>query len=207
MTIRESLAASAINRFRRDIRGVTAVEFGLVGLPFLALLLYIMEIAFVFLVNGNLDATVRNASRAILTGAAQAAGVASAAQFRTNYICPATGATLLGSFIDCTKLIIDVRVVTAFTASNLSNDFYKTASTNLFCPGPPQAITVVRVAYPMPSFLPLLVISGAGQGGVNTSGLVNDVPGNAGWKHLLVATSIFQTEPYPTASYTPPAGC
>jgi hypothetical protein len=58
----------------------------------------------------------------------------------------------------------------------------------------------------MPSYLPILQNFG-GVIGVNTSGLVNDVPGDAGWKHLLVGTSIFQTEAYPSAHYTAAAGC
>jgi Flp pilus assembly protein TadG len=194
-------------RFRKDEKGATAVEFGLVIIPFLAILLYTIEIALVFLFNSNLDAAVRNASRAIMTGAAQAAGVYTVASFQSTYLCPKTGVSIIGSFIDCTKLIVDVRVVTAFTAADLSNDFYKTPTTNQFCPGAPGAITVVRAAYPMPSLLPLVQIGGTGSGGVNTSGLVNDVPGNPGWKHLLIGTSIFQAEPYPGGSYTKPAGC
>jgi Flp pilus assembly protein TadG len=197
----------AATRFRKDERGATAVEFGLVALPFFAILLYAIEIALVFLFNSNLDAAVRNASRAIMTGAAQAAGVYTVAKFQSTYLCPKTGTSIIGSFIDCSKLIVDVRVVTAFSGADLTNDFYKTPTTNQFCPGAPGAITVVRVAYPMPSFLPLLRIGGTTSGGVNTSGLVNDVPNNPGWKHLLIGTSIFQAEPYPGAGYSKPAGC
>ena len=193
--------------FASDRTAATAVEFALVVLPLLALLLYAIEIALVFFINSNLDAAVRNASRAIMTGTAQASGVYTAAAFKSTYLCPASGTSIIGSFIDCSKLIIDVRAVTAFTGADLTNDFYKTQTSNQFCPGAPGTITVVRVAYPMPSFLPLLGMGKAGSSGINTAGLVNDVPGIAGWKHLLIGTSIFQAEQYPTASYVKPAAC
>ena len=200
-------AVSILSRFGRDARGATALEFGIIAVPFLGLLLAIMELGLRFLINSNLEAGVKQASRALLTGAAQTAGVSTASQFRTTYLCPAAGSSVLGSFIDCTKLIIDVRVSTAFSGSDLSNGFYKTQTTNQFCPGAPSAITVVRVAYPMPSFLPILAIGTSSSVGVNTTGLVNDVPGNPGWKHLLVGTSIFQAENYPAANYTKLPGC
>jgi Flp pilus assembly protein TadG len=206
-TKKSSGALGLFSRFRRDKRGVTAVEFGFIAIPFLGLLLATLETGFVFLVNANLNSAVIRSSRAILTGVAQANNVYTASGFLKNYVCPATGQTPLASFINCNQLIVDVRTTTTFTAADTSNDFYKTQTTNEFCPGPPNTITIVRIAYPMPSYLPLLQIGGMNSGSINTSGLVNDVPGNPGWKHLLVGTSVFTTEPYPTTSYVKPAGC
>lgn len=194
-------------RFHHDTRGVTAIEFSLIAVPFFGLLMAIIELGLRFLINSNLDAAVRQASRAILTGAAQTSGVTTADQFRTTYLCPATGPSILNSIIDCRKLIIDVRASSTFGGANISNDFYKNQAGNTFCPGSSNAITILRVAYPMPSYLPILALGTGGGIGVNTTGLVNDVPNNPGWKHLLIATSAMQVENFHSAQYTPPSGC
>lgn len=195
-----------LKRFSRDRRGATAVEFALVAVPFLGLFMATFEMGLVFFVNNNLDAATRKASRAFLTGTAQGAGVYTASSFLSTYMCPAGSTYVPGSLIACSNLIVDVRTSTNFSAADLSNGFYKTQSSNTFCPGAPGTVTVVRIAYPMPSYFPIIASFGAGIG-VNTTGLVNDVPNNSGLKHLLVGTSIFQTEPYPAANYSKPSGC
>ena len=112
-------------------------------------------------------------------------------------VCPTGGSGLLDKFIDCTKLIVDVRTSTALTGNDMSSAFYKTPTQNTFCLGSPQTVTIVRVAYPMPWYLPVFISGGLAQ----TVGLVNDVPNNAGWKLLLVSASAVKTEPYPAANY------
>ena len=111
-------------------------------------------------------------------------------------MCPSGGGPL-ASFIDCTKLIVDVRTSTALTGNDMSSAFYKTPTQNTFSLGSPQTVTIVRVAYPMPWYLPVIISGGLAQ----TVGLVNDVPNNAGWKLLLVSASAVKTEPYPAANY------
>lgn len=199
-------AVRAVTRFRRDRKGTTAVEFGLVVVPFLGILLAIFETAFMFWNSEGLEAAVQDAARNILTGTAQAANISTADQFRTTYLCPATGRRILPSFIDCSQLIIDVRTATAFASADTSNDFYLNPASTQFCPGAPGTIVIVRVAYPMPVFLP--IIAGFSNAGIHqvTTGLISDVPNNPGMKHLLLGTAVFQTEPY-AANYTAPAGC
>ena len=183
-------------RFASDLNGATAVEFGLIAVPFLGLLLATFNMGLSFFVERNLDTAIQNASRQIRTGAAQAAAVATSQQFINTYVCPATGG-LLDKVIDCTKLIVDIRTTTTLIGNDLSNDFYKTQAQNQFCLGAPQTITIVRVAYPLPWYLPVITYGGV----ANTAGLVNDVPLNAGWKLLLVSASAIKTEPYPAANY------
>lgn len=186
-----------LSQYVGDRKGATAVEFGLIAVPFLGLLCATFDLGLSFLVERNLDAAVQNAARQIRTGGMQAAGTVTAANFVSNYVCPAAG-SLMSTFVDCSKLVVDVRTATAFTGNDMSNDFYKTPQTNTFCLGSPKTITVVRVAYPMPWYLPVVEAGGVAQ----TAGLVNDVPGNPGWKLLLTSASAVRAEPYPSASWT-----
>ena len=200
-------ASTVWRRFLRGREGTSAVEFGLIAVPFLGLLLAILESGLVFLNSEGLEAAVQDAARNIMTGKAQAASISTAAQFVSTYLCPTTGQRVLPSFVDCSKLIVDVRPAASFSAANLTNTFYRNPATLSFCPGSPGTIIVVRVAYPMTAYLPLIAVTNTGSTQTITSGLVNDVPGNSGWKHLIVGTAVFQTEPFQSSTYTPPAGC
>ena len=193
--------------FARNRQGATAVEFGFVAIPFLGILFATFDTGLGFFVERNLDAVAQNAARQIRTGAVQSNGVVKVSDFVSKYICPATG-SLLSSFTDCSKLIIDVRTSTTLTGNNLSNDFYKATanSPNQFCLGAPHTVTIVRIAYPMPWYLPVISIGGLAQ----NAGLVNDVPNNPGWKLLVVSASAVRTEPYLASqynSYTAAKGC
>ena len=211
--LRNVKQTSVVRRFAKETRAATAVEFGLVIVPFLGLLLSIFETGFVVWTSEGLQTAVSDAARNLLTGTAQTQAITSADQFRTTYICPATGTRILPSFIDCSKLIIDVRsfpvpaAYSVFTTLDVANDFYTASATRLFCPGNAGAITVVRVAYPMPVYLPTIVGATTSTIGMVTTGLVAGVPGTTGYSHLLLATSVFQAEPYGNGTYTPPAGC
>lgn len=192
-------------RFRRDRSGVGIVEFALISVPFLGLMCAIFETGFVFFQTAALQGAVQAAARNALTGTAQAssATVTNAAQFNTTFLCP-----LLPSFMTCGSVITDIRYLptgSSFASADVSNDFYKLQPTR-YCPGPPGTITIVRVAYPMPVFLPLL--AGINAISVITTGLVNDVPGSVGiYKHLIRATMVFQAEPYSVSNYTQAQGC
>lgn len=200
-------------RFAQDKRGATTVEFALVSVPFFGLLLAILETGFVAWANEGLQTAVADAGRNLMTGVAQTSSITTADQFRTTYICPANGPRILPSFIDCSKLIIDVRSYpvpasySVFATLDTANDFYATNATRLFCPGNAGAITIVRVAYPMPVYLPILIAAPNNSVGVQTAGQYQGVPGTTGNTHLLLATSVFQAEPYTNGTYTPPPGC
>ena len=197
----------SLHRFRRDHRGVSAVEFGLIAVPFIGLLGAIFETGFVYLNSVGLQAAVQTAARSILTGNAQAASatITNATQFRTTYICPASGPQVLPSFVTCANLIIDVRPAASMSSTDTTNDFYSNPANQKFCPGAPGTPTVVRVAYPMPVFFP--IVAQATSIFDVSAGLVSNVPGNPGQKHLLLATVVFQTEPYSAGNYTKLAGC
>ena len=66
-------AARTVTRFIEDRRAATAVEFGLVSLPFLALIGGILQVAFQIWAAQNLDYTLHEATRSLLTGQFQSA--------------------------------------------------------------------------------------------------------------------------------------
>ena len=183
--------------FPADTQGATAVEFGLLALPFLAIILAIFEVGFVYFQTDLLANTVDAAARAMLTGNLQTAGVTTAQQFRNDYLCSGTGRTLPTIF-NCSNLIIDVRPATNFAAGDTANDFYKSSS-NEFCPGQPGQIMVLRVAYPLAAIFPANLFSSSG-------GVVTDVPGLPGRYHILMASALFEEENY-AGAYASPPGC
>ncbi len=76
-TLLRQLIAPAVSRgrsFARDERGVTAIEFGILALPFFTIIFAIIETTMVFFAGQVLDSAVEDASRMIKTGRAQAAG-------------------------------------------------------------------------------------------------------------------------------------
>ncbi len=163
----------------RDRRGATAVEFGILALPFLALMGAIFESALCFLAGQILDTAVADAGRLIRTGQAQASGY-SQATFSTQ-VC-----NRLYVLFDCSGLSIDSKVYTNFTAANTSMpiDADKNFDTSGFGfqMGGSSEIVVVRVFYQYPLYFNLL--------GLDLSNL-------ASGKRLLSGVSAFRNEPFP----------
>ena len=94
----------------RDTAGVTAVEFGLLALPFFTIIFAILETAVVFLAGQVLDSAVEDAGRMVRTGRAQNAGF-TITEFR-NQLCGLT----FGLF-DCSKIRIHVSTIGSFGAA------------------------------------------------------------------------------------------
>lgn len=82
MSMRRNKALGCIQRFRqrlsRDDNGATAVEFGLVCLPFMMLLFGIMSVCFYFFKTYTVENAVWTATRDMRTGAYQTASSSSA---------------------------------------------------------------------------------------------------------------------------------
>jgi len=166
-------------RLRRDERGATAVEFGLLALPFIGLMLGILETALLYFAGQTLETAVANSARLIRTGQAQQQGMTLASFKQT--ICDQVGA-----MFDCsTGLKLDVKTFTTFDSINLPPPIDATGklmTTFSFLMGKGGDIVVVRAFYEWPTFSKLL--------GLNYSNLAN---GN----HLLSATAAFKNEPFP----------
>lgn len=173
-------ARTALRRFRRDETGATAVEFGLIALPFFALLFAILETALLFLAGQSLENAVDDSVRLIRTGQAQQNGM-SANSFRAQ-VC--SEMTLLISCVE--NLRIDVRTYETFDSMNIPTPIDADGNLKyddfIYDAGHGGDIVVVRAYYEWPTFSKLL--------GLDFSNLSD---GN----HLLGATAAFKNEPFP----------
>lgn len=173
------LSTPLMRRFARRQDGATAVEFGLVAAPFLAVLFAIIETALVFFAGQTLETAVSDSARLIMTGEAQTKG------FDQNKFREAVCGRIFALF-DCqTGLEIDVKTYTAFSNIDMSSPI--DANGNViknfsYQPGGPGDIVVVRLLYRYPVYVSLM-----GFGLSNLSG---------GAQRLLVATAAFRNEPY-----------
>jgi Flp pilus assembly protein TadG len=172
--------ARAAGRFLRHQEGATAVEFGMVVAPFLAMVFAIMETALVFFAGQALETAGADSARLIMTGQAQTSGF-SQGQFK-DAVC----GKIYGLFDCAAGLYIDVKTYTAFSGidnSKLPLDANGNLQTGTFGyqPGGPGDIVVVRLMYQWPVYVSLL--------GVNLAD-------SAGNRRLLISTIAFRNEPY-----------
>jgi Flp pilus assembly protein TadG len=164
-------------RFFRETRAATAVEFGMVAAPFLALLICILQLAVVMIAQEVLQTATNQAARLIMTGQAQTSNMTSS-QFQQQ-VC--TNATPL---FTCSGIYVNVQTFSTFSSVSMTNPDQSGTfnSSNLgYSPGGDGDIEVVQVFYEWPVVL--------GPLGFNLSNMSGD-------KLLLVATAAFRNEPY-----------
>jgi Flp pilus assembly protein TadG len=98
-------ATARMRAFARDERGVTAIEFGVLALPFFTVIFAILQTAIMFLTSQVLDSALEDASRKVRTGEASGYTIA---QFRT-LVCDSTY-----SLIDCSQIQLRSEVISGF---------------------------------------------------------------------------------------------
>lgn len=97
----------------RDEKGVTLVEFGLLALPFFAIVGAILETSLVFLASQVLDSAVEDSARLIRTGQAQSQNYTEV-EFRAA-ICDG-----LYSMFDCDEVKVKVSEIANFASATLN---------------------------------------------------------------------------------------
>jgi Flp pilus assembly protein TadG len=181
LTARRYRVAQTVSRWSADKSGVTAVEFAIVGMPFLMLLYGIMVVGLYFFTTFTLENALERAARLIRTGQAQKAGMTEV-QFK-NTVC-----SHLPRFINCqNKLLVNVRnfpeadLTPVVTQSEcLSNGALTDVTT--YSPGRANQVVLVTLCfeYELANKLPFLQL-GTMRGG----------------SRLIQAATVFRTEPYP----------
>jgi len=170
----------AIRRFARNQNGATAVEFGMIAVPFLGLMFAILETAMVFFAGQILETATADTARLIMTGQAQNSSPPLTQSTFKDKVC-----TRLVALFDCANgMYVDVRNYTAFSSADISRPLdseRKLVNNFVYQPGGPGDIVVVRLIYPWPVHLSMLDLGLA------------DMAGN---KRLLMATAVFRNEPY-----------
>jgi Flp pilus assembly protein TadG len=174
------LTAAPLRRgkaFARDERGVTAIEFGLLAIPFFALVGGTMETGVVSLAGQILDSAVQDSSRLIRTGQAENANF-SETLFR-DAICDR-----LHGLFDCDALRVNVSVITNFSGAALGPPVDVSGNWTLpaaYDDGGGDSIVLVRAYYKWPTMLDI--------GGFSLA----DQPDGT---RLLGAVRVFRNEPF-----------
>ena len=167
-------------RFGGNEDGVTAIEFGLVAVPFFALMFAILETAIIFFAGQLLETAVGDTARLVRTGQAHEDGMSESA-FKTA-LC-----SRVFQLFDCeNELNVDVRTFPTFDSIDLSppvdEDGNLITEDFDFQIGEAGDIVVIRALYEWPVFVTMLG---------------NDLGNLANGKHLLSATAVFKNEPFP----------
>jgi Flp pilus assembly protein TadG len=184
--------------FFRKRSAVVAVEFAMIGAPFLLMILEIFQSALFVYCSGMLDHATQAAARRIMTGSVQN-GSLTAAQFRTNLLCPQLPATM-----PCGNVIVNIRTFSEAASPGGFYSFVNAAQTAIlvppldnnqtaFCPGGSGQYVYLQVFYAMPLIGAIWLPA---------------VPATFDGKtvKLVSAAAAFKNEPY-QSSYTSPAGC
>jgi Flp pilus assembly protein TadG len=165
--------------FLRDRRASAAVDFALVLLPFLMVLMTMINSALVLLAGQVLQTAATSAGRLVLTGQAQGAGY-TASQFK-NTIC----ASLTVMFNCASNLYVDVETFSSFSTINLPSATNSNGTVNSggfnYNPGGPDSIVIVRLIYQWP---------------IIALGLSIGLANSANHTNTLIATAAFKNEPY-----------
>ncbi|MBB4197284.1 hypothetical protein CCR94_14725 [Rhodoblastus sphagnicola] len=200
----------ALARFGRDRRGVAALEFAMVSIPFLGLLCAIFETAFVFYTHEVFDTTVANVARQILVNQ-YTSTTQTAANFvgRAGQAAPegTNGYSLCGSlpsYFLCGNIRVNISATAAggtfaSLSRTITDSFIANPSTNVNL-GAPGSIVVFQAFYAMPIYLSVLLASGTNANQVSnlysqTSGSVINNPFGSGLVHKIYSVVVFRNEP------------
>lgn len=129
--------------FVRDKSGAAALEFALVALPFLAMVICIIEVGVDFFFFSQIDYAAHKAAQEIRSGSVQMQKL-TADQFKTNVLCPKL------SGFTCSSVRVNVVVI------KQHNEWWAWSATTInpanakWCPGGAADLVLVQIAYPVP---------------------------------------------------------
>lgn len=172
--------ARETSRFACAKGATTAVEFALIGAPFLATLIAILEVTIFLFAQQVLQNAAVEAGRLFMTGQAQNANTTQS-QFQTQ-ICPTVSA-----LFNCNSLMVNVQSYTNFTGVSASQPTLtfdaqgNVSNTWSYAPGTPGQVMVVQLIYQWPI----------------VSGPLGYVLASLGNGHTeMMGISAFRVEPY-----------
>ena len=194
-------AVSCFTTFGRDRSGTTAIEFGVVAMPFLMMMAAIIDVGSYYLALNALDRGIDETARFVRTGEAQSGGITSSvgtidihsvAAFRQSVCDNARNA---GGSFNCSNVVVilnsgnswaDVAAADQTCTTGTSPNVVMRASTSTSDTltahvGGTSAFVIATVCYPwdMAKFLPFVNIGNLQDGSM-----------------LLQSSVAFQTEPY-----------
>jgi Flp pilus assembly protein TadG len=167
---------SILGRFGKDERGVAAIEFAMVALPFFFIVFAIIETALATTAGVLLNNAVNQAARQVMTGEVQK-GDMDAAGFRER-ICGD-----ISAMMSCSRLKLDMRT---FPAGERIPEEIKIKKGSVddggFCfdPGSQESITVLRAYYEWPW----------------TTGMLSKLAEGTNGNQILSSMAAFMNEPF-----------
>jgi Flp pilus assembly protein TadG len=171
--------------FIADRKAATAVEFALIGVPFLAIIAALIQTFLLFFAQSQLESAVRQSGRQILTGQVQSQD-ASLTQAQAVTAFHQTVCNNAATLFTCAGLMVDVQVANQWSSANAGmptltyDSSGKVANIWQFNPGNAGDIVVVRVMYLWPVFFGPIAFN-----------LANQPNGS----RLIMASAAFQNEP------------
>jgi len=148
---------------KRDRRGTTALEFGILAIPFFLLVLGTCEVSFDLFMQEATDLALQSGARQMEVG--EATNTTGETDFVTNFICNTTA----GRMLVCNNLHIKVQVLTSgedFSSPSVSNGvlpmngrnldlstYDGTKGVSVFCTAPPGSLIMISAVYVGPTFL------------------------------------------------------
>lgn len=168
-------------RWIREKKATTAVEFSLIGVPFIFLTVGIIELGMMQAAGSILENGLQDAARDIRTGEIQLAGGDTEAAFRES-LCNSTS-----GIIDCDNIQLEAVVIVegSFASSDNYAPNFDAVSGDLisrgFDGGGSNETVLIRAVYNYPIITPMLSQFFA-EAGKNT--------------RMLMSTVVMQNEPY-----------
>lgn len=168
-----------LEAFAADKRGIAAVEFALIAVPFFFLIFGLLEVCVIFIMSSVLEHGASEAARSIRTGQFQQGGFGEVA-FK-NAVCAE-----LFDLMSCgDKLSFDVKTFSSFAGTNNPSPIDSGGDLDdsgfAFNPGGQNDIVVIRVFYEWDLIIPIM-----------SKPLAN----MSGDRRLLQATIAFRNEPF-----------
>jgi len=177
-----------LEAFADDKRGIAAVEFALIAMPFFFLIFGLLEVCVIFIMSSILEHAASEASRQIRTGQIQTAGHADSAAAKTAFLDDVCDELFGMMSCDSGKLMIDVQKFSSFgSTGGQSLDFDGTTgdlddSGFGFDTGAQNEIVVIRVFYEWDLIIPVM------------SAPLDNMGGSS--RRLLQSTVAFRNEPF-----------
>lgn len=175
------MQSSVLGQWTKGEEGATAVEFSLVAIPFILMIIGLVEMALMFSAASLLEGATGTAARLIRTGQAQAEGEDAEQVFR-DALCDFSEV-----FIPCERIeyeVVEIEDGTFGSADSVpppSFDEDGDLASLGFNPGGSSSVVMVRVFYRYPIVTPLMQT------------ILTNAAGNT---RLLMSTTVFESEPY-----------
>ncbi len=169
------------SKLRKNREGTTAIEFSLLAMPYLLLILSILEMSLMFTAESILEGSTTNAARQIKTGQLQQLNAGNAGDIFKEELCS------MLVIVECDRVVIEVIPLASFEDAAAMQPNFDEEGNMIpagFDAGGSSDRVLIRVAYIYRGLTPL----------------VSQMLWGADSSRLMMSTLVLQTEPYDFAA-------